>query len=111
MDVDLSSMIKAAKLSQAEVARRVGVRPPVLNRWCKDHRSVPDDKAIRLAEILRKTPFDINPDFNKTVFDGIRDVDERDETRLRMKRAFRYQIDRDPAVGAPAERPRKVRTE
>lgn len=110
MDADLSSMIKAAKLSQAEVARRVGVSPPVLNRWCKDRRSVPDDKAIRLAEILRKTPFDVNPDFNRTVFDGIRDVDERDETRLRMKRAFRYQVDRAPEVDAPAEMPRKART-
>lgn len=108
VDTDLSNMIKAAKLSQAEVARRVGVSPPVLNRWCKDRRSVPDDKAIRLAEIFRKTPFDINPDFNRTVFDGIRDVDERDETRLRMKRAFRYQIDRAPEVDRPAERPRKI---
>lgn len=110
MSEDLGSIIVAKKMSQAEVARLVGVSAPVLNRWCKDHRSVPDDKAIRLALILGKTPFDINPDFNKTVFDGIKDVDEREETRLRMKRAYRYQIAQEPIIDVPAERPRKART-
>jgi len=110
MSADLGSIIVAAKMSQAKVAQLVGVSAPVLNRWCKDHRSVPDDKAIRLAEILGKTPFDINPDFNKTAFDGIKDVDEREETRLRMKRAYRYQAAREPTIDAPIERPRKVRT-
>lgn len=49
-------ILPAAKIAQAELARRMGVSRRTVNEICQERRGVSADMAHRLARVLNTTP-------------------------------------------------------
>lgn len=62
---DLIKRIRAAGLTQSEIARRTGIPQPRLSRWEAGSPSAGANDALRLAELAREvippTPADLAP--------------------------------------------------
>jgi addiction module HigA family antidote len=49
-------ILPAAKITQAELAKRMGVSRRTVNEICQERRGVSADMAHRLARVLNTTP-------------------------------------------------------
>lgn len=107
LDGFLINLFQMHGTSAAEVARRAGTTPNKISNWRKGKGSMPDKQAIAISALLGVTPFDIKPDFNKVVLDGIPDPDEREEARLVLKRAYKNKVAKlaAPIQAAPNHAP------
>ena len=59
MKVKLKNYRTAAQMTQAELARKVGVKQPTYQRWETGTMPIPDDKLKKLAKVLDVDPEDL----------------------------------------------------
>jgi addiction module HigA family antidote len=76
-------ILPAAKIAQAELARRMGVSRRTVNEICQERRGVSADMAHRLARVLNTTPdLWINMQAAVDVWDAL-DANGRDYQKIK----------------------------
>ena len=76
-------ILPAAKITQAELAKRMGVSRRTVNEICQERRGVSADVAHRLARVLNTTPdLWINMQAAVDVWDAL-DANSRDYQKIK----------------------------
>jgi transcriptional regulator with XRE-family HTH domain len=67
----LARLIADKGYTTVSLGERVGKKGPTISRYQTNERSIPDAMAIKIAEVLEVTPFDVKESFLRTQVAGL----------------------------------------